>query len=173
MRRDAIKEGALLPDGTTKRKRRRAKMGIRNSITSLSLSAALLDMWTASLSALVLFGRCRETSAMKRDIFPGKNAIASPIAHGIAQFVMNISQFRRMFSNLRFLRDRQDAILTLVTCDNLCPTARRWRRHRAPRTTPLSRMRVNTGRGVAHYGLGLFGAHPRQIGPTARIGSHE
>ena len=99
-------------------------MGIGNSITSLSLSlsATLLDMWTASqLSALVLFGRCRETSAMKRDIFPGKNAIASPIAQGIAQFVMNIFRFRRMFSNLRFSQDRQDAILTLVTCDNLCP----------------------------------------------------
>lgn len=98
-------------------------MGIGNSITSLSLSlsAALLDMWAASLSALVLFGRCRETSVMKRDIFPGKNAIASPIAQGIAQFVMNIFRFRRMFSNLRFLQDHQDAVLTLVTCDNLCP----------------------------------------------------
>ena len=113
-------------------------MGIRNSITSLSLSAALLDMWTASLSALVLFGRCRETSAMKRDIFPGKNAIASPIAHGVAQFVMNISQFRRMFSNLRFLRDRQDAILTLVTCDNLCPHGAAWRRLPGAARAPAS-----------------------------------
>ena len=59
---------------------------------------------------------------MKRDIFPGKNTIASPIiAQGIAQFVMNIFRFRRMFPNLRFSQDRQDAILTLVTCDNLCP----------------------------------------------------
>ena len=86
-------------------------MGIGNSITSLSLSAALLDMWTASLSALVLFGRCRETSVMKRDIFLSKNAIASPIAQGIAQFVMNIFRFRRMVSNLRFLQDRQEKTL--------------------------------------------------------------
>ena len=100
-------------------------MGIGNSITSLSLSlsAALLDMWAASLSL-----GSRPFRQMQRNVgnetryFPRqKNAIASPIAQGIAQFVMNIFRFRRMFSNLRFFQDHQDAVLTLVTCDNLCP----------------------------------------------------
>ena len=95
-------------------------MGIGNSITSLSLSlsAALLDMWAASLSL-----GSRPFRQMQRNVGNETRYFPQQKCHHVSDRPRDSSVCHEHFPilTLRFLQDRQDAILTLVTCDNLCP----------------------------------------------------
>ena len=83
-----------------------------------------------------------------------------------------------MFSNLRFLQDRQDAILTLVTFDNLCPhgAAEAAASSTTYNATPKDEGKYVQGEARRNTDWARFGQMQTaecQISPTERISSHE
>ena len=95
---------------------------------NLSLSLSLLRSGAGHVGrgSPSLFGRCRGTAAMKRDIFSRQKCHRGRSSSGdLTQFVFSeklvISHSKFPTRRVGAVRFSQDDILTLVTCDNLCP----------------------------------------------------